>query len=97
VVRGTVTTPAGSSRIVVTAFVSNRALTGRRAQRVRRVRVGSQSKRSTGTGKTAFAVRVNAAARRALQRGGRLRVRLRIVVRAPTGPAVTRTVAVVLR
>ena len=97
VLRGTVTTPAGRSRIVVTALVSNRALAERRPKHVRRVRVGSQSKRSTGTGKTSFAVALNAAARRALHRRHRLDVGLRIVVTPSGARAFTTNVAVVLR
>jgi hypothetical protein len=97
VLRGAVTTPAGRSKIVVTAFISNRALAKRRPKHVRRVRVGSQSLRSTGTGKTSFAVALNAASRRALHRRHRLDVALRIVVTPPAAPAVTKTVAVVLR
>jgi plastocyanin len=97
VLRGTVTTPAGRSRIVVTALISNRALAERRPKHVRRVRVGSQSKRSTGTGKTSFAVALNTAARRALQRRHRLDVGLRIVVTPPGARAFTTNVAVVLR
>jgi plastocyanin len=97
VVHGAVTTPAGRSRIVVTARVSNRALAKRRPRHVRQVRVGSQSRRSTGTAKTSFAVRLNAAARRALHRRQRLVVDLRIVVTPPGERAVAKTVAVVLR
>jgi plastocyanin len=96
VVRGAVTTPAGGSRIVVTASVSNRALARRRPKRVRQVRIGTQSKRSTGAGRTRFAVRLNAAARRALRRRHRLAVRLRIVVTPAGGPAVPTTVKVLL-
>jgi plastocyanin len=97
VLRGAVTTPAGRSQIVITAFISNRALAERRPKHVRRVRVGSQSRRSTGTGKTSFAVALNAAARRALHRRHHLDVALRIVVTPPGARAVTTNVAVVLR
>lgn len=97
VLRGAVTTPAGRSQIVVTAFISNRALAEQRPKHVRRVRVGSHSRRSTGTGKTSFAVALNAAARRALHRRHRLDVALRVVVTPPGARAVTTSVAVVLR
>ena len=95
VLRGTVTTPAGPSRIAVSAFVSNRVLAS--AKRAKSVRVGSQTKRSTGTGRTSFAVKLNRAARRALKRRGRLAVTLKVVVTPAGGRAVTRTTAVALR
>jgi plastocyanin len=94
VVRGSVTTPAGPSRIVVTAFASRRSLAGGAASRVR---IGSLSKRSTGTGRTAFAVKLRAAARRALRQRGRLAVSLRIVVTPPSGPAAVKNARVALR
>jgi plastocyanin len=97
VLRGAVTTPAGASQIVVTAFISNRALAQHRPKHVRRVRVGSRIRRSTGTGTTSFTVALNAAARRALHRRHRVDVTLRIVVTPPDGHAVTKTIAVVLR
>ena len=78
-------------------MVSNRALAARRPKHVKRVRVGSQSKRSTGTGKTSFAVALNMAARRALHRRQRLEVGLRIVITPPGARAFTTNVAVVLR
>jgi hypothetical protein len=61
------------------------------------VRVGSQTKHPTGTGKTSFAVKLNASARRALHRRHRLAVNLRIVVTPKGGTAAARTVAVALR
>jgi plastocyanin len=92
VVRGSVTTPAGPSAIAVTALVAKKAL----ASRVRLVKVGALRKRSAGTGKTAFALRVNRAARRALGRRHRLAVALRIAVRPDAGGAFKKTVAIVL-
>ena len=93
VVHGSVTTPAGPSDIAVTALAARSAL----ASRARRVKVGSVSRRSTGTGKTSFALRVNRAARRALHRRHRLAVTLRIVVRPDAGVSFKKTVQVVLR
>ena len=93
VVRGSVTTPAGPSRISVKAFVASRAL----AQGAKLVRVGSKTKRSKGTGRTSFALRLNAAARRALKQRGRLAVKLRIVVTPPGGKPVAQRAAVSLR
>jgi plastocyanin len=91
VLRGTVTRPAGS-RIVVKAFVSRRALGARPTGRRRPVRVGS-----TATRRASFAVRLDAGARGALARLGRLTVTLRIAIAPPGRRTVTRTVVVVLR
>jgi plastocyanin len=96
-VRGSVTTPAGASKIVVTAFVSNRQLSKHRPKKAKRVRVGSQTKHSTGTAGTSFAVKLNATARRALHRRHRLSVSVRIVVTPTTGSAATTTATVTLR
>ena len=79
---------------MVTAFATSRSLAARAA---RSVRVGSLRKRSTGTGRTAFAVRLKATARRALAKRGRLIVSLRIVVTPPRGQAITKNVAVAVR
>jgi hypothetical protein len=89
VLRGTVTTPAGRARIAVTAYLSAHGS---------RIRVGSQTKHSEGTGTTAFAVRLDAAGRRALLRAHRLAVELRVVVTPATGrPVTTKKVAVAVR
>ena len=61
------------------------------------MKVGSQTKRPVDAGKTRFAVRLNAAARRALNRRERLAVVLRIVVSPAGGQATTKTVSVALR
>jgi hypothetical protein len=89
VLRGTVTTPAGRARISVTAYLAAHGA---------RIRLGSQTKRSTGAGTAAFAVRLDAAGRRALVRAHRLAVVLRVVVTPAAGrPVTTKTVAVALR
>ena len=89
VLRGTVTTPAGRSQIRVTAY---------RPGHGSRIRIGSQTKRSTGTGTTAFAVKLDAAGRRALLRAHRLAVDLRVVITPAAGrPVTTKTIAVALR
>jgi hypothetical protein len=93
--RGSVTAAAGA-KIVVTAFVSNRSLSNRRPKRVKKVKVGSQTKRSTGA-KVNFAVKLNSAARKALKSREKLSVTLRIVVTASGGQATTRIVKVSVR
>jgi plastocyanin len=92
VVRGKVTTPAGPARIAVTAFAAKRAV----ATRARRVRVGSVTTHSSGTGPTAFSLKLNRAARRALHRHGRLSVSLRMVIEPDAGTATRMSVTVVL-
>jgi plastocyanin len=98
VVRGTVTTPAARWRVVVTALASNRALARHRPRRVHVVRIALQRGRSDASGREPFALRLSASARAALQRRGRLAVKLRIVATPPDGGAATRkTIAVVVR
>jgi plastocyanin len=91
-VRGSVTTPAGPSAIAVTALVARKVL----ASRVRLVKVGAVEKHSAATGRTAFSLRINRAARRAFHRRHRLAVTLRIAVTPEAGTASKKTVAVVL-
>jgi hypothetical protein len=89
VLRATVTTPAGRARITVTAYLAGHSS---------RTPVGSQTRRSKGNGTTAFAIRLEAAGRRALLRARRLTVELRVVVTPDAGRPVTRkTVTVALR
>jgi plastocyanin len=93
VIRGTVTTPGGPSKIAVTAFARKRAV----AARAKRVKVGSVRKTSKGTGSTAFRLPVNRAARKAIHRRHRLALTIRIAVTPPDGYPTTRSMAVVLR
>ena len=93
--RGSVTAAAGA-KIVVTALVSNRYLSTSRPKKVRKVSVGSHTKRSTGA-KVSFAVKLRKAARKALRTRERLSVTLRIVVTPSGGTAITKTVVVRLR
>jgi plastocyanin len=93
--RGSVTAAAGA-KIVVTALVSNRSLSTSRPKKIKKVKVGSQTKRSTGA-RINFAVKLNAAAKRALKRKNKLSVTLRIVVTPSGGKATTKTVVVTLR
>jgi plastocyanin len=89
VLRGTVTTPAGRSQVSVTAYLAGHGS---------RTRIGSQAKRSKGTGTTTFAVRLDPVGRRKLQRAHHLAVDLRVVVTPAAGrPVTTKTVAVALR
>lgn len=96
-VRGSVTTSVGGSRLVVRALVSNRLLATSPPRRIRKVSVGSLRRQVASAGKTSFAVKLNRAARRALNRRDRLTVSLRITVTPPGGTATTKTAKVILR
>jgi plastocyanin len=96
-VRGSVTTSVGGSRLVIRALVSNRLLATSPPRRVRKLSVGSLRRQLPSAGKTAFAVKLNRPARRALNRRDRLTVSLRITVTPPGGTATTKTAKVVLR
>jgi hypothetical protein len=96
-VRGSVTTSVGGSRLVIKALVSNRLLATSPPRRIRKVSVGSLRKQLPSAGKTSFAVKLNRAARRALNRRDRLTVSLRISVTPPGGTATTKTAKVILR
>jgi len=93
VLRGSVTTPAGPSTITVTALAARGAL----ASRARLVKIGALKKHSAGTGRTSFALRINRAARRALHRGHRLGVTVRIAVTPDAGTPFKKTLKVALR
>jgi plastocyanin len=96
-VRGSVTTSVGGSRLVIKALVSNRLLSTSPPRQVRKVSVGSLRRQLPSAGKTSFAVKLNRAARRALNRRDRLAVTLRVTVTPPAGQATTKTATVRLR
>jgi plastocyanin len=96
-VRGSVTTSEVGSRLVIRALVSNRLLATSPPSRVRKVSVGSLRRQLPSAGKASFAVRLNRAARRALNRRDRLSVDLRISVTPPGGTAIAKTARVILR
>jgi hypothetical protein len=95
--RGSVTTSEDGSRLTVKALVSNRLLAKSRPRRIRKVSVGSLRRQIATAGKTSFALRLGAVARRALKRNGRLTVDLRVSVTPPGGVATTKTSRVILR
>jgi plastocyanin len=96
-VRGSVTTTMDGSRLAVKALVSNRLLTTSPPRRTRKVSVGSLRRLVASAGKTSFRLKLNRAARRALNRRDRLVVSLRVTVTPPSGPATTKTTRVILR
>jgi plastocyanin len=97
IVRGSVTTSVDGSRLAIRALVSNRQLAKSRPRRIRNVSVGSLRRLVASAGKTSFALKLNAAARRALNRRDRLTVNLRITATPPGGAATTKTARVTLR
>jgi plastocyanin len=94
-VRGSVTTSEDDSRLAIKALVANRLLAKKPPNR--KVSVGSLRKQIANAGKTSFAVKLNRAARRALNRRDRLVVTLRITLTPPGGQATTKTARVILR
>ena len=82
-VRGSVAVARAGSRLSVEVLA-------------KRKRVGSTTK-SVGAGTASFSVKLNASAKRTLQRSRRLSLTVRITVTPPTGPAFTATKAVNLR
>jgi plastocyanin len=95
---GAVALPAAGWRVSVTAFASGPALGLRGSHAARRVRVGSIRLRAHRAGRARFALTLDAAARGALRRHGRLAITLRVVATPPgSGRAVTKTIAVALR
>jgi plastocyanin len=94
-VRGSVTTSVDNSRLAIKVLVANRLLAKKPPSR--KVSVGSLRKQIANAGKTSFAVKLNRAARRALNRRDRLVVALRITLTPPGGQATTKTARVTLR
>ena len=94
-VRGSVRVTLPGSRLLARAFARRSALSGGRS--ARQVEVGRQLRRSVGGARVAFAVRLSAAARRALRRRGNLAISLRLTVTPPAGPAYAARRGVTLR
>jgi plastocyanin len=94
-VRGSVRVRSAGSRVLTRAFARRNALYGGRS--LHQVQVGRRARSSAPSGRVAFSVALNAAARRALRRNGRLSISLRLTVTPPQGSAYTATRAVVLR
>ena len=81
VVRGSLVVARKGSKLVVRALARRNALS-RSSRSSLRVQVGRQQ-RSPVQGRTSFGVALNATARRALRRDGRLAIGLRITVTPP--------------
>ena len=94
-VRGTVKVTRSSSRLLVRAFARRKALSGGRS--IAQVEVGRQLRSSVSATTVTFAAALNAAARRALRRNGRLSISLRLTVTPDEGKAYTATRTVILR
>lgn len=95
-VRGSVLVDRPGSRLLARAFARRKALfAGTRS--LLDVQVGRQTRSSIGGTRVAFTVPVNAAARSALRRNGRLLITLRLTVTPPDGSAYTARRTVILR
>ena len=93
--RGSVNVSRAGSRLLARAFARRGALTGGRSTLL--VQVGRQLRASVGPGRVSISLPLNAAARRALRRNGRLAITLRLTVDPPTGTTYTATRTVILR
>jgi len=94
-VRGTVKVARSGSRLLARAFARRGALSGGRSRL--QVQVGRQLRASASATTVTFATPLNAAARRALRRNGRLLISLRLTVTPADGDAYTATRTVILR
>lgn len=94
-VRGTVRVARAGSRLLARALVRRGALSGGRSRT--QVEVGRQLRSRVGASTVTFAAPLNAAARRALRRNGRLSISLRLTVTPADGESYTATRTVILR
>ena len=94
-VRGSVLVARPGSRLEVEARAPRSSLS--RSRRRGSVRVGRFVRSSVGAGRVTFSVALNATARRAIVRSGRLRLTVRIRVTPSAGEAFSATRAVTLR
>ena len=94
-VRGSVVVARTGSRLLARAFARRKALSPAAAACCGEGR--PQTRSALGDGRVTFAAPLNAAARRALRRNGRLAITLRLTVTPATGPAYTATRTVILR
>jgi plastocyanin len=95
-VRGSVLVQRGGVRLVAQAFAQRRALyAGSRSRR--EVRVARHTRATGGGVRVAFSAALNRAARAALRRNGRLRIRLRLTLTPAEGAEQTATRTVILR
>ena len=95
-VRGSVLVARSGARVVARAYARRRALfTGSRS--VLEVRVGRQSRVGVRAGRATFSAPLNAVARRALRRNGRLLITLRLTVTPAAGTPYKAARTVILR
>jgi plastocyanin len=93
--RGSVMVRSAGSRLLARAFARRGALSGGRS--TLQVQVARQLRSSVGAARVSFSLPLNAAARRALRRNGRLAISLRLTVDPPTGTTYTAARTVILR
>jgi plastocyanin len=94
-IRGSIKVRSAGSRLLARAFARRKALI--KGASTRQVQIGRQLRRPVGGRRVAFAVRLDAKARRTLRRNGRLAISLRLSVTPSTGKAYTATRRVLLR
>jgi plastocyanin len=95
-VGGSVLVTRGGSRVLARAFARRRALSPRSASKLV-VQVGRRLRSSVGAGRVAFSAPLNAAARAALRRNGRLLITLRLTVTPAEGTPYVAARTVILR
>jgi plastocyanin len=93
--RGSVSVRSARSRLLARAFARRGALSGGRS--TLQVQVGRQLRASVGPGRVSFSLVLNAVARKALRRNGRLAIVLRLTVDPESGATYTAQRTVILR
>jgi hypothetical protein len=94
-VKGSVLVKRSGSRLLARTFARRKALSGGRSTKL--IQVGRKLRTRVGPGRVTFSVALNATARRALRRSGRLSIVLRLTVTPPSGKAFTASRTVILR
>jgi plastocyanin len=95
-VRGSVLVARGGSRVLARAFARRRALSPRSSSKLV-TQVGRRLRTSVPAGRVAFSAPLNAAARAALRRNGRLLITLRLTVTPVDGSPYNAARTVILR
>jgi plastocyanin len=94
-VRGAVDVELAGSRLEVAVWTPRSAVVGGRSAKP--LRIGRRTVASTPAGKVSFAVAINAKAKRALHRHGRLSVTVSVALTPPGGHKLTRSAKTTLR
>ena len=95
-VRGSVLVAHNGSRVLARAYARRKSLYVR-SRSSREVRVGRRLRSTVRAGRATFSAPLNALARSALRRNGRMLLKLRLTVTPPEGRSYTATRTVILR